>query len=131
MPFSESSSNVLRLCERRSIEGFVSASSVTDIFYLAKRHTSSTERAHEALGLLFRIARVADVTAQDVLAAFQARAKDFEDCLVAVCARSALCDCIVTRNVQRSLPRNQGDFEGLAVPAVTPEELLERIAADT
>ena len=122
-PFSENSSEVLRLCEQRAVGGFVSASSVTDIFYLVKKHTSSTDRAYTAIGLLLRIARVASVTANDVFAAFEAKAKDFEDCLVAVCAQSAACDCIVTRNTT--------DFEGFAVPAITPEEFLERIAADS
>ena len=76
----------------------------------------STDSAYEAIGALLRIAGVADVTAQDVLVAFQARTGDFEDCLVATCARSADCDFIVTRN--------KNDFAGMAVPAVTPEEFL-------
>ena len=120
-PFSENSSEVLRLCEQRTVEGFISASSMTDIFYLVKRHTGSTDRAYTAIGLLLRIVAVASVTEQDVIAAFNAKAKDFEDCLVAVCAQSAACDCIVTRN--------KPDFKELSVPAVTPEEFLERIAA--
>lgn len=122
--FSENSATVLRLCEQRKIEGFISASSVTDIFYLIKKHLHSMDDAYEAIGLLLGIVNVADVTAADVLAAFRLKAKDFEDCLVATCARSAACDCIVTRNVQRSLPRNKNDFAGLAVPAITPEEFL-------
>ena len=62
---------------------------------------------------------VCGVTGDDVLAAFQKKAKDFEDCLVAVCARSVKCDYIVTRN--------KADFAGFGVPAVTPEELLELV----
>ena len=108
-PFAENSCGVLALCEARKLEGFVSASAVTDIFYLVRKQTHSTELAVKVCG----------VTGDDVLAAFQKKAKDFEDCLVAVCARSVKCDYIVTRN--------KADFAGFGVPAVTPEELLELV----
>ena len=68
---------------------------------------------------MLEIVKVCGVTGDDVLAAFQKKAKDFEDCLVAVCARSVKCDYIVTRN--------KADFAGFCVPAVTPEELLELV----
>ena len=110
---------VLALCEARKLEGFVSASAVTDIFYLVRKQTHSTELAYRAVGKLLEIVKVCGVTGDDVLAAFQKKAKDFEDCLVAVCARSVKCDYIVTRN--------KADFAGFCVPAVTPEELLELV----
>ena len=106
-------------CEARKLEGFVSASAVTDIFYLVRKQTHSTELAYRAVGKLLEIVKVCGVTGDDVLAAFQKKAKDFEDCLVAVCARSVKCDYIVTRN--------KADFAGFGVPAVTPEELLELV----
>ena len=112
-PFAENS------CEARKLEGFVSASAVTDIFYLVRKQTHSTELAYRAIGKLLEIVKVCGVTGDDVFAAFQKKAKDFEDCLVAVCARSVKCDYIVTRN--------KADFAGFGVPAVTPEELLELV----
>ena len=110
---------MLALCEARKLEGFVSASAVTDIFYLVRKQTHSTELAYRAIGKLLEIVKVCGVTGDGVLAAFQKKAKDFEDCLVAVCARSVKCDYIVTRN--------KADFAGFGVPAVTPEELLELV----
>ena len=44
-PFVEDSYKVLKLCEEHKIDGFVSASSVTDIFYLVRKYTHSTELA--------------------------------------------------------------------------------------
>ena len=118
-PFADISSWLLALCEARKLEGFVSASAVSDIFYLVRKQTHSTELAYRAVGKLLEIVKVCGVTGDDVLAAFQKKAKDFEDCLVAVCARSVKCDYIVTRN--------KADFAGFGVPAVTPEELLELV----
>lgn len=115
-PFIENSYKVLKLCEEHKIEGFVSASSVTDIYYLVRKYTHSMELAYRAVGKLLEIVKVCAVTNNDVLIAFQKKAKDFEDCLVATCAKSIHCDYIVTRNKK--------DFEGLGIPAITPTELL-------
>ncbi len=45
-PFIEDSYKILKLCEEHKIDGFVSASSVTDIFYLVRKYTHSTEQAY-------------------------------------------------------------------------------------
>lgn len=118
-PFVADSYKVLNLCEEHKIDGFVSASSVTDIYYLVKKYTHSTELAYKAVGKLLEIVKVCSVTNDDVLTAFQKKAKDFEDCLVAVCAQSIHCNYIVTRNKK--------DFEGFGIPSVTPTEILLQI----
>lgn len=119
-PFAEDSCQVLSLCEEHKIDGYVSASSVTDIYYLVRKYTHSTELAYQAVGKMLEIVKVCSVTNNDVLTAFQRKAKDFEDCLLAVCAESARCDYIVTRNKK--------DFEGFGIPLLTPAELLQRLS---
>lgn len=119
-PFVEDSCKVLSLCEDHRIDGFVSASSVTDIYYLVRKYTHSTDLAYKAVGKLLEIVKVCSVTNNDVLTAFQQKAKDFEDCLVATCAKSIRCDCIITRNKK--------DFEAFGVPALTPAELLRQLS---
>ena len=44
-PFVEDSCKVLSLCEDHKIDGFVSASSITDIYYLVKKYTHDTDIA--------------------------------------------------------------------------------------
>ena len=44
-PFADASAEVLALCENRTVEGFVSASCVTDIFYLVRKQTRNTNLA--------------------------------------------------------------------------------------
>lgn len=117
-PFAEASCRVLSLCEEHKIEGFVSVSSVTDIYYLVRKYTHSTELAYKAVGKLLEIVKVCSVSNNDVLTAFQRKARDFEDCLVATCAKSIRCSCIVTRNKK--------DFEEFDIPLLTPEELLQQ-----
>ena len=117
-PFAEASCMALSLCEKHRIEGFVSISSVIDIYYLVRKYTHSTELAYKAVGKLLEIVKVCSVTNNDVLTAYQRKARDFEDCLVATCAKSIHCDCIVTRNKK--------DFEEFDILPLTPEELLNQ-----
>lgn len=118
--FVEDSCKVLSLCEEHKIDGFISASSVTDIYYLVRKYTHSTDLAYKAVGKMLEIVKVCSVTNNDVLTAFQRKAKDFEDWLVATCAKSIRCDYIVTRNKK--------DFEEFDIPLLTPTELLEQLS---
>lgn len=119
-PFVEDSYQILSLCEEHKIDGYVSATSVTDIYYLVRKYTHSTELAYQAVGKMLEIVKVCSVTNNGVLTAFQRKAKDFEDCLLAVCAESSRCDYIVTRNKK--------DFEGFDIPLLTPAELLQKLS---
>ena len=117
-PFYKNSKNVLYLCESGQAQGFLSASSVTDIFYLVRRQLHSAELAYQALGSVLDIVQVLTVTNEHVLEAYARRAADFEDCLLAVCAKANRCDAIVTRNKK--------DFAGFGISLLSPEELLEK-----
>ena len=114
---ADTSSEVLTLCENGVVKGMVSASCITDIFYIVRKNLHSTEAAYGAVGNILRIAEVCNVSAVEVSEAFERRAKDFEDCLLAVCAANCGCDCIVTRNTK--------DFANLGISLKTPEEIIE------
>lgn len=121
-PFYANSKAVLELCENKKVYGFLSASSVTDIFYLIRRELHNVDLAYKALGSVFDIAKVLTVTNEDVLNAYLQRATNFEDCLLATCAKSNHCDAIVTRNKK--------DFLTFGITLLTPEELLELFPLD-
>ena len=116
-PFYETSRAVLDLCESKKVQGFLSASAVTDLFYLVHRQFHSAELAYQALGSVLDIVKVLTVTNDDVLNAYIERASDFEDCLLATCAKSNKCDAIVTRNKK--------DFLAFGITLLSPAELLE------
>ena len=117
-PFFETSSAVLRQCENREVQGYVSASAVTDIFYLTRKALGSIDETYRLIDALLNTVRVLTVTNEDVLIALQMKARDFEDCLLATCAKSNRCEGIVTRNKK--------DFLSFDIPLFTPEEFLER-----
>lgn len=116
-PFFADSKAVLELCESKKVYGFLSASSATDIFYLVRRQLHSVELAYKALGSVLDIAKVLAVTNEDVLNAYIQRSPDFEDCLMATCAKTNKCDAIVTRNKK--------DFLNFGITLFSPDELLK------
>lgn len=116
-PFFADSKAVLELCESKKVYGFLSASSATDIFYLVRRQLHSVELAYKALGSVLDIAKVLAVTNEDVLNAYMQRSPDFEDCLMATCAKANKCDAIVTRNKK--------DFLNFEITLYSPDELLK------
>ena len=115
--FYKDSQSLLKLCEEHEINGFLTASSITDIFYILQRCLHDTEASYDALGAVLDIARVIPVTGEDVLEAYAQKAPDFEDCLLATCARSFGCNAIVTRNGK--------DFKSFGVETVEPKYLLD------
>ena len=117
-PFYESSKKALSLCEKRKVEGFVTASTITDIYYMVRRHFQSTELAYKYLGYVLDIVRVLPVTNEDILSAYLERAKDFEDCLLVTCAKKNKCTHL--------LSRNKKDFVGFDISLLSPEELLSK-----
>ena len=117
--YFENSKEVLKLCEERKCEGMVSASAITDIFYITRKALGSVEETYRVLDAILNIVKVLTVTNTDVLQAFQARAKDFEDCLMATCAKSNQCNGIVTRNKK--------DFINFGITLYSPEEMVKEL----
>ena len=114
--FFEQSKAILDLCEKRKVQGFVTASAVTDIFCLTKKALGSLDDTYRVINSLLNIVKVLTVTNDDVINAFQQKAKDFEDCLMATCAKSNKCDCIITRKKK--------DFLAFEMTLYSPEEFL-------
>lgn len=118
--FYENSKAVLQLCESHDVNGFLTASSITDIFYILRKGLHDNNKAYECLGAVLDIVRIISVTDNDIVLAYSQKASDFEDCLLATCAESFGCDAIITRNKK--------DFEGFKIETLTPQELLQRIS---
>ena len=117
-PFFANSKAILDLCEKKTIHGFISASTATDIFYLIRKALRSTDEAYKALGHILDIVKVLTVTNEDVNTAFLKKAKDFEDCLLATCAKSNKCYGIVTRN--------EKDFDTFGITLYSPESVIKK-----
>ncbi len=118
--FYDSSRAILKLCEDRKIQGFITASSITDIFYLVRKALKNVDETYKIIATLLDILGILSVTSKDVQKAFLARANDFEDCLMAECAKSNKCSGIVTRNYK--------DFLTFGINIYSPEDVLEKFS---
>jgi predicted nucleic acid-binding protein len=95
-------------------DGYITANSVTDIFYLQKKYFRNEEKARKNLKDLLEIFEVLDVREEDCRKALRNGMKDFEDAvLVEVAMRSGI-DIIVKRNKK--------DFRGVSIRVCTPRE---------
>jgi predicted nucleic acid-binding protein len=97
-------------------DAVVSASAVTDIYYVLRRQLASAKKAREALDRLLDLVDVCTVEALDIYTAHSAKIPDFEDAVVAAVAARIGARYIVTRNVK--------DFNYSLVPAITPTDVL-------
>jgi hypothetical protein len=107
---------------QRRIEGHLVATSVTNLFYIARKLVGQPLALRGVLDCLaaFEVIPVDGVILGDAAAL---PGSDYEDNVTIRCAASAGMDCIVTRD-----PRG---FTQSLVPSLTPAELIARLPAVT
>ena len=97
-PFFKESYAVIQRC-LEDVDGYISAHSVNNIFYILRKHCSIEERRH----LLYEICSILDVVGTNKEQVFNSinneRFIDFEERLQVECAKSKGIDFIVTRNM--------------------------------
>lgn len=114
-PFFKTSLEVLLLPPQKC-EKFISVKQAADIFYLTRRSGKNHAEALSLLIKLSEIMRVTSLTNEDFANAITSGITDFEDALLAYCAKRHGIDYIITRNVK--------DFVNSPVSALAPDELL-------
>ena len=60
---------------------YITASSVTDIFYIIRKETHDISRTYVIMENIFQLVSVLSVTEKDIRDAFGQKWKDFEDCV--------------------------------------------------
>lgn len=97
-PFRQDAEKIILMAAEEKIEGFISAKSAADIYYVARKHMPETA-AREALGNLFRVFSILAVLDEDCRSALESRMGDYEDAMLAACGRRSGMDCVITRDV--------------------------------
>lgn len=117
-PFVQDSSALWAACDAGTLVGVLPASTLTDVFYIARRATD-VATARIAIGLCLAAFEIAPVDRQTLEDATTLPGNDFEDNVQIACATRAAVDAIVTRN--------GNDFVHTPMPVLTPAELLARL----
>jgi predicted nucleic acid-binding protein len=96
-PFYEAAEEIVELAIADKFTGYITANSVTDIYYILRRQYTD-EACREALRWLFALFVVIPVDLKDCKSALAHPLKDYEDALALICARKAEVDYVITRD---------------------------------
>lgn len=121
-PFAKDAQGVFLAAANNLFLGYISAKSVTDVYYLMHRHTHDDKASRDILNKLFALFDVLDTAGIDCRKAVLSPVSDFEDAVMVETALRSEVDCIVTRN-----PR---DFTKSPVPVYEPKAFLKLLETD-
>ncbi len=121
-PFAADAASLFAIVASSAHVGMLSATTATDIFYIARKQVGS-ESARALLRDLLHLFEVAPVDVLVLLSALDLPGfADVEDAVQHEAARVAGADAIVTRNTS--------DFSGSLLPVFTPAAMRVRLAAE-
>ena len=118
-PFAEVSNKLLLAVARGEIEGYITAKSITDIFYLTHRITHDNEKTKDITAKLLSLYKLLDTKGIDCERALVSDISDFEDAVMVQTAKRTEMDLIVTRN--------EKDFNKSDVKINNPQELVKSL----
>lgn len=117
-PFWQASEQIFLLLEQEQFEGYVSASTFSDLYYIIRK-----QQGHEwtltFLNRLVQVCQIATVDQTIISMALSVNFRDFEDAIQYSTAVINHLDAIVTRNPQ--------DFAGAALQILTPDILIQNL----
>ena len=113
----EASAEIMRQCNKREHIGYITTNSICDLFYITRKSIHDKAALYDVMEKLCGIFALCEVTAHDTMLALSAHAKDFEDCLLAECAKRIGSEYIITRNGK--------DFKDFGINTISPEAFLQ------
>jgi predicted nucleic acid-binding protein len=118
-PFIEYAAELFQAIDSNRVVGYVTATTVTDIFYIARKHTRSIEQARQAVSEILIVMVICPVNRTILESALVSGIADFEDAVQITCAEGL--DAIVTRDK---------GFQSSVVPVLSVRQLLEQLAQE-
>ena len=118
-PFSQDAEALFDSIDSGRIIGYVTATTLTDIFYVARKHTRSIELARQAISTTLAVMVICSVNRAILEAAFSSSLADFEDAVQISCAVAQRLDVIATRDMQ--------GFSTSAIPVLSARQLLAQL----
>ncbi len=117
-PYFEASQQVLLLVEQGQIEGYISASTFGNLYYIIRR-SRGREWTTDFINWLVTYCQIATVNEAVIRMALTSNFRDFEDAIQYSTAVVNQLDAIVTRNPQ--------DFPVTTPRIISPNELIQEL----
>ncbi|MFP4100450.1 PIN domain-containing protein [Coleofasciculus sp.] len=118
-PFLQDAELLFQAIGSEQVIGYVTATTLTDIFYIARRQTQSVEQARQVVSITLAVMEICPVDRAVLEVALTSGIRDFEDAVQAACAIAQNLDAIVTRDTE--------DFSNATVPVLSVSQLLEQL----
>ena len=112
-PNTETAKKISCLVTDELINGYLTANTLTDIFYIARKKLT-VPVARAAIEALLNIFEIVSIDKSDLRGALTIPISDIEDALQAWCAKKSGAEVLITNNIK--------DFSGIDFPVITPTE---------
>ena len=113
--FFEDALELFRLIDRKLIVGAVTASTITDIYYISKKEKGHTDSINFVKNLI-EVIEVIGIDKNVIKQALASDMKDFEDAIQASASQA--------NDIEIILTRNKNDFRNSSLRIATPKEFL-------
>ena len=120
-PFYVAGIQILGLT-KSGIELYISASTITDLFYIIRKELKNKEASLKLLKNLIISVDIAAVSGSEIRKAIDLNWGDFEDAVQFTAGESLAVDYIITRNTS--------DFSSATIPVISPEDFLLEITSE-
>ncbi|MEH1999566.1 type II toxin-antitoxin system VapC family toxin [Nostoc sp.] len=120
-PFFQDAELLFQEIDSGRVVGYVTATTLTDIFYISRRQTRSIEQARQAVSETLTAMVICAVNRAILESAFGSGLADFEDAVQIASAIAQGLDAILTRDTQ--------GFLSSSVPVLSIHQLLQRLGA--
>ena len=108
--------DLLILATNKTINGFITAKQITDIYYVLKHYYSTEGERRNAIRIISTIFEIIPTMKSDIDYCINSKMKDLEDALIdEVCSVNCI-DYLVTSNVK--------DFDNAKSTIITPQQLV-------
>ena len=120
-PFFQDAELLFQKIDSGFVIGYATATTLTDIFYIARRHTRSIEQAQQAVLETLTAMEICPVNRAILESAFVLGSVDFEDSVQVACALAQGLDAIITRDT---------DFVSTLIPVLSIGEVLQQLSGE-
>jgi predicted nucleic acid-binding protein len=119
-PFFQEAELLFRAIDMGQVVGYITATTLTDIFYISRRHTRSVEQARQAVSETLTAMAICPIDRAVLELAFNSGLADFEDAVQIFSADAQGLEVIVTRDAQ--------GFLSSPIPVLSVQELLQQVS---
>ncbi len=117
--FLPASGDVWVANEQGKCEGFISAITPINVYYIARRFKKDNKTARQLVSAVLDEFQVCTVSLEELRTAITSNVEDYEDAVQVINAVKAQVDVIVTRDVN--------DFTNSSIRALTPAEFVQEL----